>query len=54
MGCVGPDIVEAFKRSLSNLDWMDKTSADAAAEKVSSMSPHIWLTVTDHSTGVCY
>jgi predicted metalloendopeptidase len=28
------DIVEAFKRSLSNLDWMDQTSAEAAAEKV--------------------
>ena len=28
------DIVEAFKRSLSHLDWMDQTSAKAAAEKV--------------------
>ena len=38
--CVHPlmmgllDIVEAFKRSLDNISWMDKKSARAAAEKV--------------------
>lgn len=28
------DIVGAFKRSLSNISWMDKESATAASEKV--------------------
>lgn len=28
------DTIEAFKSSLKNLEWMDKKSADAAAEKV--------------------
>lgn len=28
------DIVKAFKKSLSHIDWMDKKSANAAANKV--------------------
>lgn len=33
------DIVKAFKSSLSHIDWMDKKSANAAAEKVHDFSP---------------
>lgn len=28
------DIIQAFKASLNGIDWMDKQSAKAAAEKV--------------------
>ncbi|PFH50075.1 hypothetical protein AMATHDRAFT_75830 [Amanita thiersii Skay4041] len=31
------DIVKAFKGSLSHIDWMDKKSADAAAEKATAI-----------------
>ena len=31
------DIVDAFKRSLSDLDWMDKKSAKAASEKANAI-----------------
>lgn len=30
------DIVQAFKRSLKSIAWMDKESAQAAADKVTS------------------
>ena len=29
------DIIQTFKKSLDNIEWMDKESATAAAEKVS-------------------
>jgi endothelin-converting enzyme len=31
------DIVKAFKHSLGDLDWMDKESADAAAQKADKL-----------------
>lgn len=37
------DIIDAFKTSLQNLSWMDKKSADAAAEKVLSFQSNIIL-----------
>lgn len=33
------DIVKSFKASLLHIDWMDKKSADAAAEKVHVSAP---------------
>jgi Predicted metalloendopeptidase len=34
---VFPDIVQAFKGSLKGIDWMDKESAKAAAEKADAI-----------------
>ena len=36
----GTDIIEAFKKSLKQIKWMDEESATAAAEKVNPDSIH--------------
>ena len=35
------DVIKAFKSSLPHLQWMDKESADAAAEKADAISTRI-------------
>ncbi|GJJ12083.1 hypothetical protein Clacol_006324 [Clathrus columnatus] len=35
------NIIESFKESVSNLDWMDETSANAAAEKASNIRVNV-------------